>query len=321
MPRGKELTSEEKAVIVALREEGLTQREIGQRLQRSQTAIKNFLKKRNEPATNRRTGRPKKVTDRGERLIHRMASVKRMSTRQISTALDKRISHKTVHRVLKKSKHLKYQKLARRPLLSSKHKSDRLDFARNVMSWVEEWYSVAFSDEKKFNLDGPDGFSHYWHDLSRDPSIMSRGQAGGGSVMVWGAIGFNGVSSLAIIDTKLNSAGYLDILGNNLLPFKDLFGGSSLIFQQDNSPIHVSQMSKAWFESKNIRLLTWPARSPDLPPIENLWGILCKIVYDGNRQYSSRNELITAIEQAWYGLVIANFPKMSCPGKRAFPIF
>jgi len=42
-----------------------------------------------------------------------------------------------------------------------------------------------------------------------------------------------------------------------------------------------------------------PARSPDLNPIENVWGILVRKVYRNNRQFETVAELKTAIEAAW----------------------
>jgi hypothetical protein len=47
-----------------------------------------------------------------------------------------------------------------------------------------------------------------------------------------------------------------------------------------------------WFATKQIPMLVWPAYSPDLNPIDNLWGILLvREVYKHGRQFSSCNEL------------------------------
>ena len=45
--------------------------------------------------------------------------------------------------------------------------------------------------------------------------------------------------------------------------------------------------------------MPWPSRSPDLNPIENVWGILVRDVYADNRQYQTVEELKTAIMGAW----------------------
>ncbi|KAF2346462.1 hypothetical protein FHG87_022782 [Trinorchestia longiramus] len=51
------------------------------------------------------------------------------------------------------------------------------------------------------------------------------------------------------------------------------------IFQHDNASVHNARHSKQFFDVNNIQLLNHPPCSPDLNPIENLWGWMAKEVY------------------------------------------
>ncbi|CAF1535359.1 unnamed protein product [Adineta steineri] len=180
----------------------------------------------------------------------------------------------------KKVKHLEKDEKKHSPALTTAHKDLRLSWAKDHMIWNNEWHKVVWSDEKKFNLDGPDGFSYYWHDLRKEEEISSTRPLGGGSVMIWASFGWGGVEK-------------------HLIDIGSCMGGSDWIFQQDNAPIHRAKVNLAWFKSKKINVLPWPSLSPDLNPIENLWGILARKVYAGGKQFRTKEQLTTTIIKSW----------------------
>ncbi len=49
----------------------------------------------------------------------------------------------------------------------------------------------------------------------------------------------------------------------------------------------------------DVAVLEWPARSPDVIPIENLWGVLAQKIYNNGRQFDCIDDLKDALMMAW----------------------
>ncbi|GBN49211.1 Transposable element Tc3 transposase [Araneus ventricosus] len=167
------------------------------------------------------------------------------------------------------------------------------------MSWTTEWTSVIFSDEKRFNLDGPDGFQYYWHCLKQKEQYYSTRQQGGGSLVVWLAVGFGGRSSLVFIKGRQNHKDYIKQLETELLPYGSDWGGENWIHQQDGASIHSAQGVKKWLDDNNVQVFPWPAKSPDLNIVENVWAMLVERVYGQERQYENVKELHESLDSVW----------------------
>jgi transposase len=84
---------------------------------------------------------------------------------------------------------------------------------------------------------------------------------------------------IILIEENLNAIRYQQILNDFLLIVGQRIGGDSWILVQDNAPCHRAAATKQWLHRKNVKVLNFPARSPDLNPIEKLWRIRCIAVY------------------------------------------
>ena len=171
------------------------------------------------------------------------------------------------------------------PALTPHHRLARENWARRFIAKGNLfWIKVIFSDEKKFNLDGPNGLGYYWQDLRKEQQRVSTRQTGGGSVLLWGCITFNGVDLLVVTEAKQDAQKYCKTLNDGLLPVAaQMFGKQrSWVFQQDNPPICTAKLKRQWLSERFIRSLPWPAGSPGLNIIENVWGLMAGKVYCGN---------------------------------------
>uniref|UniRef100_A0A9J7ZZD1 Tc1-like transposase DDE domain-containing protein n=1 Tax=Cyprinus carpio carpio TaxID=630221 RepID=A0A9J7ZZD1_CYPCA len=118
------------------------------------------------------------------------------------------------------------------------------------------------------------------------------------SVMVWGAMSAVGVGPLCFIKGRVNAASYQEILEHFMLPSAEkLYGDEDFVFQHDLAPAHSAKTTGKWSTDHNITVLNWPANSPDLNPIENLWDFVKRKLRDARP--NTLDELKAAIEASW----------------------
>lgn len=118
--------------------------------------------------------------------------------------------------------------------------------------------------------------------------------------MIWGAIASDWHSPSVFIEGKLDSTKFIDILTPQLQQMKEHYEERGWFFLQDNAPMHTSKLTRNLLLTQNIAQLKFPARSPDLNPIENYWGLLSRTIYAGNRQYANVHQLRSAISEHWH---------------------
>jgi len=225
-------------------------------------------------------------------------------TKTLSNIINQPLSTQTVRNSLKKAG-MKAVVRKKKPLLSRRHRKERMDFALEHQHWtVEDWKRVVWSDETKINRLGSDGRKWAWKKAGEGLSDRQVGgtlKFGGGSLMVWGCMLWDGVGYACKIDGRMDGDLYIKILEEDLQASINYYdkSPSDIIFQQDNDPKHTCKKAKNWFQDNGFKVLSWPAQSPDLNPIEHLWYHLKKKLGEYERSPSGMIELWERVEEEW----------------------
>ena len=124
---------------------------------------------------------------------------------------------------------------------------------------------------------------------------------GGGSLMLWGCMMWEGPGYATRIDGRMDADLYVSILDDELQQSLSFYKKKTedIIFQQDNDPKHKSKKATNWLNDSGLEVMRWPPQSADLNPIEHLWHYLKRKMGEYEVPLKSIQELWERVQKEW----------------------
>ncbi|UYV69847.1 hypothetical protein LAZ67_7000963, partial [Cordylochernes scorpioides] len=131
---------------------------------------------------------------------------------------------------------------------------------------------------------------------SHQDCIVERHTVRAPGFMVWGGISYGSRTPLVFIQGTMTTQLYIaDVLQPVVLPF--LEQADNAIFQQYNARPHTANISRAFL--KNVDILPWPSCYPDLSPIEHVWDMMGREIWQSpqpRERKQTRNSLSLSVK-------------------------
>ncbi|GFV62251.1 transposable element Tcb1 transposase [Trichonephila clavipes] len=294
--------------IVVYRDCGLSFREIGSRVGRNQTTVMRICDRWMQEGTTDQRGRlhpPLCTTSREDRQIVCMAVTDRsVISRTIAQHIESVTHHSVSARTLQRR--LQHSGLsASRPMLglplTQNHRRLHHQWCDERRMWMAEWNEVVFTDESRISLQHHDGRIRVWRHRGErmlNSCVMHHHTGPAPGILVWGDIVYHSRTPLVLIVGILNSQRYISEVSEPVvLPY--LQGLATAIFQQDNARPHVARIVQRFFVNPQIELLSWPARSSDLSPIENMWSLVAQRLTQITSPAATPDQYWQRVEASW----------------------
>ncbi|KAG1448341.1 hypothetical protein G6F56_008970 [Rhizopus delemar] len=125
--------------------------------------------------------------------------------------------------------------------------------------------------------------------------------------MLWGCFWYGGLGPLATLTGNIDQDAYVNCLSQNFLPwYEDLHRktGKNFLFQEDGAPCHTGAYA-TWYKNNRCEVDSfdfWPAQSPDLNPIEQLWAYISYKLRSKRCEIGNVLQLEAAIRKIWNSL-------------------
>ncbi|KAL8366280.1 hypothetical protein RB595_004854, partial [Gaeumannomyces hyphopodioides] len=271
-----------------------------------------------ESATSRqRSGRPRALSDDDVQTV--IAQIRRcpfILPAELLRTCSLTRSFRTLKRALLVYR-FKRRPALRRPRLTESSARSRLEFARRFVDQpLRAWKKWIFSDESTIVRGDGDRTKHVWcknNERLQPKHVQPKEKPTRHGQMFWGAFGWHIRSTLYSMHGDplskkggVSSRTVLECLQENL----PTICSPGTVFMQDNASTHqaakVQEWLQAWAALHGVELVSWPANSPDLNPIENLWSIVKAAIHKRHPELAqlpksekSRNLLIRAAVEAW----------------------
>lgn len=180
-------------------------------------------------------------------------------------------------------------------LIRDVNKEKRLEWCKKMIKKKEKFDDVIFTDESSVMLETHRRRCYRKRGTQRKLKARPKHPV---KVHIWGGISKRGATSVVIFTGIMTATRYTKILDAGLLPFVQEVFPSKHRFQQDNYPKHCAHYTRNYLDSNKINWWPTPPESPDLNPIENVWGSLKEFL---RNSYKPKNQvdLKKGIFQFW----------------------